>query len=374
MKIAINATCLNDRPSGAKNRFVGIYNEIFRDMCTHSFVIYQAQDCNMRSWFDDLENISFKTVPCNSYSRISRFISHYTFWKKELKDNNFDLLESLHQPIVKNTYSHGATLSTIYDVRGSLEGNFFKRLVYKYLIWFTLKSSDAVITISETIKSEILSLEDHASINVIGCGIDNTTPTFSKDSDLWSRFSKINFLLSVGHLENRKNYKRLILSFSRLLKLLPDKHLVIIGNDNGDKKKRTALIDTLNLKENVILLENISDQELNTIYHLSKGVIFPSLYEGFGIPILETMIHKKPLILSNINVFQEITEGNAFFFDPFDENEIVRCMESVFVEPEKFIDKIEYGKKRVNDFSFKKLALDSIKSFESTQNLKSKNF
>ena len=113
------------------------------------------------------------------------------------------------------------------------------------------------------------------------------------------------------------------------------------------------------------MLENITDKELGTIYHLSKGVIFPSLYEGFGIPILETMIYQKPLILSNINVFHEITESHAVFFNPYNINEINKCMKMIFTQPNRFLEYIEYGKKRAQDFSFEKLAANTSSIFES---------
>ena len=80
-------------------------------------------------------------------------------------------------------------------------------------------------------------------------------------------------------------------------KEIPKKHLVIVGNDNGEKAKLKNLINSLKLNNKITMLENLSDQDLGTIYNLSQGVIFPSLYEGFGIPILETMSYKKPLIL-----------------------------------------------------------------------------
>lgn len=365
MKIGINATSLNDRPSGAKNRFIGIYKSVFKKMHMHNFVIYQSQDCDMKSWFEGIENISFITVPCKSTSRFSRFLAHFTFWEAELISKQFDLLESLHQPIIKNTYSLGATVSTIYDVRGSKEGNFIKRLIYRFLIQSTLRNSDLVITISNTIKSEILSLKKHENIKVVGCGITDKIEVIDEGSKIFRLFFEKDFILSVGHLEDRKNYHLMVKAFSELIKDLPNKNLVIVGNDNGGKKSLEKLIKSLQLTDKVTMLENITDKELGTIYHLSKGVIFPSLYEGFGIPILETMIYQKPLILSNINVFHEITESHAVFFNPYNINEINKCMKMIFTQPNRFLEYIEYGKKRAQDFSFEKLAANTSSIFES---------
>jgi glycosyltransferase involved in cell wall biosynthesis len=364
MKIAINATSLNDRPSGAKNRFIGIYNAMFKQMHMHNFVIYQSRDCDMTSWFKGFKNVSLKTVPCTSTSRVSRFLAHFTFWRGELQSAKFDLLESLHQPIIKNTFSSGATISTIYDVRGSREGSWITRLFYSLIIKSTLRNSDAIITISNTIKTEILSIKKHKNIKVVGCGIMSQVAPIDEASEVFLQFSKLDFILSVGHLEDRKNYHSLIRAFSELTKEMPNKHLVIVGNDNGEKTQLKHLINSLKLNGKITMLENLADQDLGTIYNLSQGVIFPSLYEGFGIPILETMSYKKPLILSNINVFHEITKSHAMFFDPFSIPEITECMKMVFMHPDKFVSHIQHGEKRAKDFSFEKLATDTRVIFE----------
>lgn len=364
MKIAINATSLNDRPSGAKNRFVGIYNVMFKQMHMHDFVIYQSRDCDMASWFTGCVNVSLKSVPCKSTSRMSRFLAYFTFWRSELKSSKFDLLESLHQPIIKNNFSSGATIATIYDVRGSREGNWIKRLFYSLIIKSTIRNSDAIITISETIKTEILAIKKHRNINVVGCGISSKVSQIDKASEVFLEFSRLDFILSVGHLEDRKNYHSLIHAFSDLTKEIPKKHLVIVGNDNGEKAKLKNLINSLKLNNKITMLENLSDQDLGTIYNLSQGVIFPSLYEGFGIPILETMIYQKPLILSNINVFHEITKSHAMFFNPLSIPEITESMKMVFTQPDKFTSHIEYGEKRVNDFTFERLATDTRQIYE----------
>ena len=222
-----------------------------------------------------------------------------------------------------------------------------------------------IITISETIKTELLALKDHENIKVVGCGILPKVVSIDEESEVFRKFSNQDFILSVGHLEDRKNYHRMVEAFSELAKDMPRKHLIIVGNDNGGKADLKILIKTLKLSNQVTMLENITDQELATIYYLSKGVIFPSLYEGFGIPILETMIFQKPLILSNINVFHENTESHAVFFDPLKIPEINKCMKMVFTKPNQFLEHIEYGKKRVKDFSFEKLAADTSNIFES---------
>ena len=112
----------------------------------------------------------------------------------------------------------------------------------------------------------------------------------------------------------------------------------------------------MNLHKNIVLLSNLSDTEVKCIYALSTAFIFPSTYEGFGIPILESMAFNEPVILSDINVFKEITEDQGVYFDPKDILSIGEKIRKVTEDPNLSSRLIEYGRKRVKEFDFKNLA------------------
>ena len=177
-----------------------------------------------------------------------------------------------------------------------------------------------------------------------------------------------NFLLAVGHFEKRKNYLNLIEALSRLHKLGQLETLVIIGNDSGELKAVKERIDALNMSNHVYIFNGLSDLEVRYFYRSCKLFIFPSLYEGFGIPILEAMATNCSIVLSDIPVFREITQNKGAYFLHNDPNSIAQAIIDVLNSNSEQERLIEYGKKRVEEFNFKKMAFYLAYIYKSLKN------
>ena len=358
MKIGLNATCFNNRPSGAKQRFKGLYNQLFNIMHDDEFIIFQPSDCCLKKWFNH-PNIRFINTPIPSEGRILKYLQGSIFWKNLLKKEKLDLFECFNLPSILNP--SGSTIQTVHDVRSMhSNSNFIEKTISHYVHNKTVKRTDKIITVSKTMKSEILSFFPNANVEFLYNGIDLSEFALPDQSHQINTRKKYNlptdFLLSVGHFEHRKNYSNLINALKTLKNDGHDYFLVIVGNDNGEKNRIRDQIIDLDLEKNVMLLSNLTNTEVKSIYGLSSAFIFPSLYEGFGIPILETMAHNKPLILSNISVFKEITENKGVYFDPNKIKSIANSIENVLEDTKISIELTEYGRNRVKDFDFRKLA------------------
>ena len=364
LRVGLNATCFNKRSSGAKQRFVGIYLNLIKRMPNSIFVIYEPSNYNMHKYFDNYKNILIKKTPINSESHFSKIITGYFFWTKELKKEKFDIFEFFNLP---HFYvSNCKTLMTIHDIRGMHnEYNYFGTLFYKFILSNSIKNADKIITVSQFMKNDILKYYHNANISVINNGISiSDFKNFSdKDSDnvIENLHTPSNFLLSVGHFEKRKNFSNLITAFAKVKLNHADLSLIIIGNDSDEKKDIKQIINYLNLNDSVILLEGLSDFEVRYLYKKSKLFVFPSLYEGFGIPILESMASGCPIILSNIDVFKDITQNKCTYFDPLDPISIANTIEKYLNDPYERSLSIEYGYKRIQDFDYEKIA-DEVKS------------
>ncbi|WP_339138124.1 MAG: glycosyltransferase family 1 protein [Candidatus Electrothrix sp. GW3-4] len=359
MKVGLNATCLNDRPSGATQRFVGIYSELFKILPEIEFVIYESKDCSVGAWFNDSANISVRKSPIPSEGRLRKYTKGLWYWDRALRQEHLDLFEVFNLPVV--TAPSGKTFLTIHDIRFLYpEWQGAERVAYRSILRNAIKKSDHIITVSAAMKNEILKFFPETSICIVPNGLDASLFEFISVSDLDEVRERLSlpekFLLTVGHFENRKNYLRLISSFSLLLRMGHDISLIIVGNDSGMGNLLCKKIADDHLTQKVRLLSGLSDHDVRCLYKLSTLFVFASAYEGFGIPILEAMASRCPMILSNLPVFREITEEQAIYFPHDDIVAIANAMEIGLTSKDERRRLVHYGSRRIRDFSFEQLA------------------
>jgi glycosyltransferase involved in cell wall biosynthesis len=359
LKVGLNATCLNERPSGAKQRFIGIYGELFKLLPEVEFVVYEPADCQIESWFDSNPNVSFRCTPIPSEGRIRKFLVGLGYWSDVFSKDQFHIFENFNQPLVKAP--NGRTLLTIHDIRriyhdwSSWEGN-----VYKATLARDLRVADHVITVSQAMKDEILDFYPSASVSVLYNGLNASEFSSVTPTDIKATSQKYNlpseFVLAVGHHEKRKNYLNLIESFARLRDRGIARNLVIVGNDSGEQRAIKERILFENLSGFVTVLSGLSDLEVRCAFKLSSLLVFPSSYEGFGIPILEAMAAGCPMALSDIPVFREITQNQGVYFFHQDPNSIALAIDEALTSNSNRERQIYYGYKRVQEFNFNRLA------------------
>lgn len=359
MKVGLNATCINDRPSGAKHRFIGIYRELVKRLPNVEFVVYEPADCRVASWFNGAPNVSARHTALPSEGRARRYLGGFRYWRSALAQERLDLFECFNLPIIKT--STGRTLLTIHDVRGlRTESGALERAVFKTVLLRSLKSADHVITVSESMRKEILSFYPDVPISVISNGLDSSEYELVSAADLQAFRLKFrlpaDFVLAVGHFEKRKNYARLIDAIALLRDRGRPCNLLIVGNDSGARKAVEERVVSSSLTGSVNILSGISDFEIRCAYKLCRVFVFPSCYEGFGIPILEAMAARRPMVLSDIPVFREITQNNGVYFPPQDVELMAAAIEMMLTSSTERERLIDYGDERIKSFSYRGLA------------------
>jgi glycosyltransferase involved in cell wall biosynthesis len=359
MRVGLNATCLNDRPSGAKQRFEGIYGALVERLPNVEFVLYEPADCRVGDWFSGAANVSAKRTPLPSEGRVAKFGYGLGYWPMALRSQRFDIFECFNQPLVRSRT--GRTLTTVHDIRRIYsDWSYAERQLYTHSLRQTLARADTVITVSETMRSEILDFHPAAEVSVVYNGLDPMLFAAVTEPDMREARRKFGlpdeFVLTVGHFERRKNYLRLIDSIALLRQRGIICNLVIVGNDSGERRLVEAKVADCDLTRQVKILSGLSDLEVRCLYKLSALLVFPSSYEGFGIPILEAMAAGTPVILSDIPVFREITEGKGMYFPHDDSDAMAHAIESGLSSQSMRAQLIADGNRRVLDFSFDSLS------------------
>jgi len=219
--------------------------------------------------------------------------------------------------------------------------SWFDRRVHQLKARYLKKAANRIITVSQQTKNDVLKyldvLPDKVEVIYQDCH-----PQFKRESTLEDQIKikekyklPSDFLLMVGRLEERKNHKTVI---QALEKLDPSLHLVIIGkNHGGTKAKLQNQINELKLTQRVHFLEGIPFQELPVMYKLTKILVYPSLYEGFGIPILEALHQSTQVVTSQGGCFAEVGGDSVFYVQPQSVSSIVDSIAQAIQSP-KVID------------------------------------
>ncbi len=229
-----------------------------------------------------------------------------------------------------------------------------------------LEISDKIITISETSKRDILEFFDVPEDKIVNCYQSLTLPKELLEFDFSVKkfaLEKNEYFLFVGNIEPKKNVGRVIQAF---LNIDTDKKLVIVG------KKAWLWEDLLKGSEKairkgkIILLDYVTREDLVALYQNAFGFVFPSLYEGFGLPPLEAMACKCPVITSNVSSLPEVCEDAAIYCDPYSIVSIQNAMEKLLnMSESERKELISKGLKRVEFFNEEDYAKRIINVYES---------
>ncbi len=219
-----------------------------------------------------------------------------------------------------------------------------------------IRKANRIISISANTKKDLIQLFDldPQKIDVIHHGFN--IPVVKKKLNLFG-----SYILFVGRREGYKNFELFVKSISNLLKEEEDLKLICVG-EPFDKEEIVAL-KNLNVYKKCLAL-GVNENELNQLYSNALVFVYPTLYEGFGMPILEAFANNCPVCLSNTSSLPEIAGDAGVYFDPYDENSILSAISKVFYDKKFSKEIIEAGRKRLLDFSWKKCALETEISYQ----------
>ncbi|PIZ64706.1 hypothetical protein CO051_05990 [Candidatus Roizmanbacteria bacterium CG_4_9_14_0_2_um_filter_39_13] len=261
---------------------------------------------------------------------------------------------------------------TIHDLSFLKFPNEFRRRdLYKLTNWtkYSIQKARQIIGVSKTTKKDILQEYPISSekIQVIYNGFTKYPETKNSKSVIKREFglSTNRYILHVGTLQPRKNIPTLIVAFKKFHELHPDFKLVLQGKKGWMFHEIFATVKALHMEESVCIPGYVSDEIESSLYQNAFCLAFPSLYEGFGLPILEAMSHSCPVIASHNASLPEIGGDACLYFDPKDSNDLNDKLEKLYGDKNLVTTLIAKGKKRIRDFSWKKCAKETLEVIKS---------
>jgi len=238
------------------------------------------------------------------------------------------------------------------------------RMAYAYAraqMWTAAHRSNCVLTVSDASKRDILHLFNipPEKIVVVYNAIDShfsVTPPLDAIARVRERYQLDHrFVLYVGNIKPHKNLVRLIESFSELrARQLEDVKLLIIGDEISKLPALRHAVHRHKLHKHVRFLGYVPDDQLAVLYRLAAVFVFPSLYEGFGLPPLEAMASGTPVVVSNVSSLPEVVGDAAVLVDPHDIDSIVDGLHSVLTNPARAEDMRRKGLERAREFSWER--------------------
>lgn len=219
------------------------------------------------------------------------------------------------------------TIHDVYHLANPIHFSYFKINLVKLYMKFIKISSENVITVSKFSKEEIIKHTSIPSenITVIYLAVDDNfnefTPLKIKDEE---------YILFVGNVKPHKNLKLSLEAF----KLIKNKNVkfYIVGQKEGFITNDIVLMDSMkNLSSRVVFTGHISDDELKNYYKYAKMFLFPSTYEGFGLPILEAMKFDLPIIASRSASIPEVAGDKVIYFDSSNVNDLINKIDDFFL-------------------------------------------
>jgi len=297
-----------------------------------------------------------------------------SFWRtkniiNDLKKDKLDIYHGLSHELpigIENTKIKSVV--TIHDLIYLRHPNLFSSIdlkIYDKKFRSACKRANKIIAVSQQTKKDIIDYflipEDKIEVVYQGCNEVFKKPTINKEliRNKLQLFEK--YLLYVGSIEERKN----LITLLKVLKDLPNKKLIIIGDGTSYKKKCINFIHDNNLSDRTQIFSGLSLNDMASIYQNAEMLIYPSIFEGFGIPILEALYSKIPVITSKDGCFIEAGGPDSIYINPLSKEDIIEAINKIDNNPKIREKMITNGIKYAENFSDQNIANNLMKVYNS---------
>ncbi len=371
MNIAINTLSLYKTKAGMGRYIRELVNCLPLHDSQNTYYLYTSQK-NEKYFTFAAKNICIKRVsPFWSFPFV-KIIWEQVFLPFSLWKNNIHLYHSTGFSLPFFKPKKTKYVVTIADMTFFSHPEYhlwWKVWYFRYMIPRALKTADKVITISENTKEDILRMTKIPSekVKTIYLGVDQQFSPQTKEfcKKIGEKYHITTpYILFVGMLEPRKNIIGLLHAYMQV-KEKKGHDLVLVGKKGWKYEKIFETVKELGLQNSVHFLGYVSDEELPALYSAATCFVYPSFYEGFGIPVLEAMACGCPVITSNNSSMKEIAGNAAILIDPINKEAIKDAINRVLSDKKEQQQRRKAGLLRVKKFRWDTMAKETRELYAS---------
>ena len=308
-----------------------------------------------------------------NFTKIECPFKEFTFdeqlgFKKQLESLKPDLVhfEMVQQPILYRgksiTTMHDLTTCRFYNPSKNRLVFWAKQWVYKFVNWYVPRKNIFIITPSEATKNDVVKFAHINPKKVIVT--HEAADEIIEEAEPVSNLRNKQFIFYIGRPQPHKNLNRLIQAFAEIKKTHSELLLVLAGRKDSVYDSYFKEAQKLGVANSVIFTGYVTDGQLKWLYRNCKAYVFPSLSEGFGLPGLEAMVHRAPVVSSIATSLPEIYGNAAWYFNPEDVNDMAKSIAEVLDNRELRNKLIRLGRQQATKYSWQKTAKETLEVYE----------
>lgn len=322
MKIGVDIKALRHPQAGIGRYITQLLDAIQKTDLKNEFILFSPVPINYL-----IKNPRWKTIICPGKIKLPGILWQQLVLPYFVKKENLDVFWGPEQTTFLLPISKVKKITTIYDFVYKRYAKTMRWSVRHIQKWFgekSLFSSDRLVCISDFTAKEMQFFYPQippSKTGIVSCGYfaeETSSPLSEREP----------FLLFAGSLEPRKNLIKLIQALELLHEKGIDVPLYLTGPSGWKNLALNSILKNSPIKKSIIHLGYVSNKELKDLYRRCRALIFPSLYEGFGLPVLEALAFNTPVLTSSHSVMQEIAGPCAIYFDPKSKKSIAQAIEN----------------------------------------------
>ena len=369
MHIAYDATALPPRPVGAGNYIIYLLRALIDLKADLRFSVFVQPYQHALLDLSPHADVDFISVP--AMPPAVRLLWEQTIFPRLVLKSGAELLHSPHYTM---PLSHPVpNIVTFHDMSFFIypeKHTWAKRYFFPWMMRQSARRADIIISDSENTRQDAIRFLKICpeKIVTVHLGHQNIFRRIA-DKNLLARVRQQydlpeQYIFYAGALEPRKNVPMLLNAFEQLAQSRPELHLVMTGGTGWGNQETLALMNSLSFKDRILRLGHIDHADLPAIFNLAAAFVYPSLYEGFGLPPLEGLACGTPVITTNISSMPEVVGDAGMLVPPNNETALVRAIQQALDDDSLRQRLQEAGPRQAANFTWKHTAEKTLKVYQ----------